>query len=166
MNRPNTRFYKRKLEEVVYETVSNPSEVGDSETEFEDYKEVKEEKTIMAARQRTLVDFAKPSASGIASSITRPPITTANFELRHSTIQMVQNAGQFEGKDDDNPVHHVQVFLEICDSVQHQGVTADAIRLRLFPFSLRGRAKSWLDSQAPGTFTTWDDLAQAFVEEY
>ncbi|XP_021771500.1 uncharacterized protein LOC110735621 [Chenopodium quinoa] len=36
------------------------------------------------------------------------------------------------------------------------GVTDDAIRLRLFPFSLRDRAKEWLRDEGTGLFDTWD----------
>ena len=46
------------------------------------------------------------------------------------------------------------------------GVSEDAIRLRLFPFSLRDKAKIWLHSHARNTFTTWDDLSRAFLKKY
>ncbi|XP_071916278.1 uncharacterized protein [Coffea arabica] len=46
------------------------------------------------------------------------------------------------------------------------GVSDEAIRLRLFPFSLRDKAKLWLHSHAPNTFTTWDDLSRAFLNKY
>ena len=37
-------------------------------------------------------------------------------------------------------------FLDICDTFRMNGVSADAIRLRLFPFSLRDKTKLWLNS--------------------
>ena len=46
------------------------------------------------------------------------------------------------------------------------GVSEDAIRQRLFPFLLRDKAKIWLHSHAPNTFTTWDDLSRAFLKKY
>ena len=46
------------------------------------------------------------------------------------------------------------------------GVSEDSIRLRLFPFSLKDKAKIWLHSHAPNTFTTWDDLSRVFLNKY
>ena len=36
---------------------------------------------------------------------------------------------------------HLQNLLELCKTVTIRGVMADAIRLRLFPFPLLGKAK-------------------------
>ncbi|XP_074293765.1 uncharacterized protein LOC141620920 [Silene latifolia] len=36
----------------------------------------------------------------------------------------------------------------------------------LFPFSLTGKADRWLNIHPPDTFTTWDDLAKAFMAKY
>ena len=38
---------------------------------------------------------------------------------------------------------HLHNCLELCDTVVIRGVAADAIQLRLFPFSLLGKAKQW-----------------------
>ncbi|MED6188780.1 hypothetical protein PIB30_089158 [Stylosanthes scabra] len=41
-----------------------------------------------------------------------------------------------------------------CGSSICNGVTSDAIKIRLFPFSLRDKAKQWLNSQPQGSITT------------
>ncbi|XP_021714644.1 uncharacterized protein LOC110682597 [Chenopodium quinoa] len=46
------------------------------------------------------------------------------------------------------------------------GVTDDAIRQRLFPFSLRDRAKEWLRDEGTGLFDTWDKLVKAFLVKF
>ena len=56
--------------------------------------------------------------------------------------------------------------MEICDTIKINGVSEDAIRLRLFPFSLKDKAKVWLNSKAPNFFTTWIALTQAFLNKY
>ena len=45
-------------------------------------------------------------------------------------------------------------------------MSEDAIRLRLFPFSLKDKAKSWLNSLPAGSITTWEQLAQKFLAKY
>ncbi|CAM8990045.1 unnamed protein product [Rhodiola kirilowii] len=59
-----------------------------------------------------------------------------------------------------NPNAHLTSFLEI------NNVPKESIYLRLFPFSLMGRAKDWLWIHDANTFTTWDELAQAFLLQY
>ena len=43
-----------------------------------------------------------------------------------------------------NPNNHIASFLEKCDNIKMYGVSNDAIRLRLFPFSLNDKVKSWI----------------------
>jgi len=46
----------------------------------------------------------------------------------------------------EDPNLHLSVFLEECDTLKINGASTDAIRLRLFPFWLRDRARAWLHS--------------------
>ena len=57
-------------------------------------------------------------------------------------------------------------LLEICDTLKYNGVSNDALRLRLFPFTLKEKARAWLKSQPPDSFTNWDDLTRAFLVKY
>lgn len=115
---------------------------------------------------RSLLEYAQPSIHGMMSSIVRPRIHANNFEIKPAIIQMIQTSIQFGGAPTDDPNVHIANFLEICDTFKHSGVTDDAIRLRLFPFSLRGKAKSWLNSLPAGSITTWEEMGQAFLSKY
>src|SRR2546430_8905555 len=54
---------------------------------------------------------------------------------------MIQNHVQFYGLPNEDPNQHIANFLEYCDTVKMNGVSNDAIRLRLFSFSLRIRRR-------------------------
>ncbi|KAA3483470.1 RING-H2 finger protein ATL63 [Gossypium australe] len=95
----------------------------------------------------TMFDYAKPHLTGAESSIIRPTISANNFELKPNTIQMIQQT---------KIQTHIANFLEFCDTFKINGVSDDPIRLRLFPFSLRNKAKQWLNSLQRGSITTWD----------
>ena len=90
---------------------------------------------------------------GITSSIRKPTIQSNNFELKTGLVQMVQQH-QFGGTAAEDPTEHLSSFQEICDTVKMNGVTSEAIRLILFKFSFRDKAKVWLNSFPQDFFTT------------
>lgn len=65
---------------------------------------------------------------------------------------------QFGGLPNDDPNDHLVSFLDIFDTFKYNGVTDEAIRLRLFPFTLCDKTKSWMHSPPSGSITTWNDL--------
>jgi hypothetical protein len=88
---------------------------------------------------KTLREFSAPTTANIR---TRPTINVGDkaFKLKPALINMVQ-ASQFCGKAHEDASAHLQHFLEICSTFTIKGVSKDAILLRLFPFSLLGKAK-------------------------
>lgn len=42
----------------------------------------------------------------------------------------------------------------------------DYVRLTLFPYSLLGDTRRWLDSEPPNSITTWDDLSKKFLSQF
>ena len=91
---------------------------------------------------RTLMDYAQPSLSGTESCIRRPAIESDTFELKPSYVTMIQKSIQFHGLPSEDPNLHIANFLEMCDMFRENGASDDAIKLRLFPFSLRDKAKA------------------------
>ena len=103
-----------------------------------------EQVELMVVPQRSISDYAILIMEGATSSTVRLLILATNFKLKLNFIQMVQQMCQFDGLQDENSYVHLTNFLEICDIFKAIRVTADAIRIRLFPFSVRRRAKRWL----------------------
>jgi hypothetical protein len=90
---------------------------------------------------KTLREFSAPTTENIR---TGPQVNVGEdgFELKPALITLVQ-ASQFCGKAHEDASAHLQYFLEICSTFTIKGVTKDVILLRLFPFSLLGKAKQW-----------------------
>ncbi|GJS23249.1 reverse transcriptase domain-containing protein [Tanacetum coccineum] len=72
----------------------------------------------------------------------------------------------FAGTDDEDAYEHVRMVLEIVDLFHFPGVTHDAIMLRGFPITLKGRALRWKNRLPVGTITTWDLLKKEFIWRY
>ena len=111
-----------------------------------------------------LEEFTLPPTV-VQTAIRRPPIQVNNFELKSATLQMLQNI-LFHGLPNENPNMHLTNFLEVYDTIKYNGVTEEALRLRLFPLSLGDRAKHWLTSQPPDSITSWNDLVQKFLTKF
>ena len=120
---------------------------------------------MVELERRILGDFAMPDISGSFRGIVAPSIGNNNFEIKSSIIQMVQN-NHFGGLQGEDPYAHILAFLNVCATFKTNRVTDDAIRLRLFSFSVKKKAQLWLASLLSESITTWDQLKQAFLHKY
>ena len=114
---------------------------------------------------RVLRDYVLLQATGLTSPIVNPAVEANNFELRPALISFVEQK-QFGGHPSENLHLHLRNFLAKCNTIKLNGVNADAIRLRLFPFSLRDRTSDWLLNEEPNSITTWEALSKAFLSKY
>ncbi|KAK4706725.1 hypothetical protein R3W88_033689 [Solanum pinnatisectum] len=73
-------------------------------------------------------------------------------------VQLLHTNGQFTGLAHEDPIVHIQNFLEISDIYTPAVVNVDYVRLTLFPVSLLGEAKRWLNSEPANSITSWNDL--------
>nr|GEV91486.1 reverse transcriptase domain-containing protein [Tanacetum cinerariifolium] len=56
--------------------------------------------------------------------------------------------------------------LKIASTLKSKNVPHDAIKLMLFPFSLEGAARTWLEKEPPRSIHTWEDLVSKFVNYF
>ncbi|KAF7801050.1 uncharacterized protein G2W53_044433 [Senna tora] len=157
---PPVRGRKRRGRAISHSPVRSPISPSSPESTHSEEAEMAEQ------NNRNVSDYATLKLDGLQYSIRRPSIQANNFEIKPATIQLLQANGQFGGSPIEDPNNHILNFLEICDTFKHNGVSDDAIRLRLFPFSLRDKAKVWLQSLPEGSITTWEELAQQFLTKY
>jgi hypothetical protein len=72
----------------------------------------------------------------------------------------------FLGFPHENPYDFLSEFQSICSTIQLTGFTEDALKMRLFVFALKERAKHWFQSLEPNSITSWDQLQQVFLKQY
>ncbi|KAI3769069.1 hypothetical protein L6452_00165 [Arctium lappa] len=118
------------------------------------------------SKEGKIMDYAIPDFEQLNSGIIRPHIQALHFELKPIMFQMLQTNGQFAGMPSEDLHSHLKSFMEITDAFLIPGVSNDALRLTLFPFSLRDRAKSWFNSLAPGSVPSWSNMAERFLRKY
>src|SRR3954471_3916351 len=72
---------------------------------------------------------------------------------------------QFSGAGEDVALHLFN-FFELCDMKKYKEVDGDIVKLKLFPFSLRERAKEWLQSLPKTNIDSWSKCKDAFIGKY
>nr|GEV68141.1 reverse transcriptase domain-containing protein [Tanacetum cinerariifolium] len=118
---------------------------------------------VTMADQCTMAQLLQAPTEGYKEAIVVPAITADNFELKHGLRTLVQNK-QFFGHDKEDPHAHVRYFNKITSTLKFPNVPNTLIKLMLFPFSLEGAARIWLEKEPPRSIFTWDrfkDLLRA-----
>ncbi|GJR27860.1 reverse transcriptase domain-containing protein [Tanacetum coccineum] len=113
---------------------------------------------------RTMAQLLQAPTEGYEDAIVIPEIN-ANFELKHGLINLVQNK-QFFGHDKEDPHAHIRYFNKITSTMRFPDVPSTSIKLMLFPFSLEGSARIWLEKEPPRSILTWDDLVSKFINQF
>ncbi|GJZ16222.1 reverse transcriptase domain-containing protein, partial [Tanacetum coccineum] len=81
------------------------------------------------------------------------PETANEFAIKGNHLTLVKG-NQFDGRIKTDPHKHIHEFLGICDMFKYIDTENEAVRLMMFPLSLTGEAKTWLDELNEGTIET------------
>nr|GEX57167.1 copia protein [Tanacetum cinerariifolium] len=81
-------------------------------------------------------------------------------------VQEIEAEDQFFGLEKDNPHDHIRWFNKITSTIKYKDVPNLAIKFMLFPFSLAGAARHWLEKEPPCSILTWEDLVSKFINEF
>nr|GEW81814.1 hypothetical protein [Tanacetum cinerariifolium] len=114
---------------------------------------------------RSMEELCQPSIDGRGGPTASIPIQSMDFSLRHHMIQQVQNS-QFYGLLRDDAHRHIDKFLEITQHMKQNGVSDDALRLSLFPYSLTHHAIAWYDRLSRNSIHSFDDMMRKFLSKY
>ncbi|KAL0440344.1 UNVERIFIED_CONTAM: hypothetical protein Slati_2517400 [Sesamum latifolium] len=87
---------------------------------------------VMGAVERPMMEYSFPTANETISSIVKPSVEANNFEIKPSIIQIIRSSVQFYDLPEEDPYKHLMNFLEICNTFRFNGVSNDAVRLRIF----------------------------------
>ncbi|KAL6579505.1 hypothetical protein OROMI_009721 [Orobanche minor] len=122
-----------------------------------------ENQNNQVAREKTLIEYFSPVTANSPSCIVLPTTNATHFELKPSIIQLLPS---FYGLEREDPYMHVKEFLDICSTFRFQNFSEESVKLRLFPFSLKDKAKVWLNSLQAKTITSWDQLVNKFLAKF
>nr|GEW88956.1 reverse transcriptase domain-containing protein [Tanacetum cinerariifolium] len=90
----------------------------------------------------------------------------AYLGLESSLLAVGDKNKQFFGHDKEDPHAHIRYFDKITSTLKFPNVPNTSIKLMLFPFSLEGAARIWLEKEPPRSIFTWDDLVSKFISQF
>lgn len=115
---------------------------------------------------RTMEELVQPTIKLRGGPIAPLNITANDFGLKHHMIQQVQNSCQFHGLPGDDANKHLDKFLTVTLSMKQNGVSDDALRLSIFPYSLTHHATAWFDRLPKNSIHTFDEMVAKFLTKY
>ena len=90
------------------------------------------------------------------------PTNANNFIFKPGLISLFP---KFHGLDSENPSLHFKEFEEVCATFHDQSCNEETSRLKLFHFSLKDKAKTWLNSLEPRSIGTWQEMQTKFLKK-
>ena len=113
------------------------------------------------ARKR-LSDYARPVLQRLVTRIHAPLNRGANFRIDSHVMSMLPI---FHGKPSEDPYKHVDELSQVCETNHLQNVPANTMKMKLFPATLRDRAKDWF-LKLGKEFTSWTEMEEEFLRKY
>jgi hypothetical protein len=113
-----------------------------------------------------LCDFTSTNNSDFICTPIVPLAPAANFnKIKPALLNLVMKE-QFSGASTDDAGAHLNNFVELCEMQKYKDVEGDIIKLKLIPFSLRGKAKDWLLSLPRNSIDSWAKCKDDFIGKY
>ena len=112
--------------------------------------------------RKCLSDYVWPVLRRPVTRIHAPLNRGANFRI-DSHIMIMPPI--FHAKPSEDPYRHVDELSQVCEINHLQNVPADTMKMKIFPATLRDRAKDWF-LQLGKEFTSWTEMEKEFLRKY
>ena len=99
----------------------------------------------MAQDNTKLCDFTNTNNNDFISTPIAPLTDAESCEINTTLLNLVMK-DQFAGLPSEDAATHLNSLIDLCDMQKKKDVNNDIFELKLFPFSLRDRAKTWYSS--------------------
>ena len=113
---------------------------------------------------KAMQDYLNPEKSAQSSCIVFPETLPANdLNVNKNHISLVPH---FHGNDHESAYSHMREFEEIMGTIMIHDGQKESAHLKLFPFSLKDKAKTWFNQLKPNSIRTWNELQQPFYKKF
>ncbi|GJV94956.1 hypothetical protein Tco_1546533 [Tanacetum coccineum] len=106
--------------------------------------------------EQTMEELLCAPTEGYGEAIVLPEINADHFEIKTNLLQLVQ-ASPFHGYERENPHAHINSFKRITSTLRFRDVPNDVIELMMFPYSLEGAARLWMNTTSRESVSKTDE---------
>jgi hypothetical protein len=107
----------------------------------------------MGDQTTKLCDFRNVPNAQFIANLTSPKIKADSFKVSPMLLNLIAKE-QFCGSASEDVSMHLHDFCEICDMQKIKNVENDIVKLKLFPLSLRRKAKDCILSLPNGNINS------------
>ena len=110
----------------------------------------------MTQENTKLCDFSNTNNNDFIGIPLAPPAASAEtFDINTALLNLVMK-DQFAGLPSEDAATHLNNFVDLCDMQNKKDTDNNIVKLKLFPFSLRDRAKVWFSSLPKNSIDSWN----------
>ena len=141
---PHLVSLDQNLERVLGKVRSSKNSAESSHTNSQMAEKENEEETPPGTPPppppplRPLKEHYTPSEYASPSCIQLPTVQATHYEIKPSTINLLPS---FYGLNNGDPYNHIDDFLVVYSTVRINNFSREALKMFLFPFSLKDKAK-------------------------
>ena len=146
----------------VENPISTPSSSSTPPMAEDDVNEADLQVEQVPEANRPLRELLAPDRTDTPSCIVIPP-HRGTFHFRSGILSMLPI---FNGAEEERAYLHLHEFDQVCSTLSDQTCPKDIIRLKLFPITLKNKAKAWLMTLRPSSIRTWSDMHEAFLKKF
>ncbi|XP_021818812.1 uncharacterized protein LOC110760797 [Prunus avium] len=158
-----TRSSTSQLVELEPEIEQKLREIRRRQKQDREKKNQQEEEEMALVLNETMGDLDIPTIPTSPSSIVLPA-AARNYELKNIHFNMMPS---FHGLSSEDPLAHIRdIFNMVSNMALTEGVTEEHLRMKVFPYTLKDKAKMWLNSLRPGLLTSWTEVQNKFLEKF
>ena len=88
---------------------------------------------------------------------------TRNFELKEVDIARLPI---FYGEENEDAMGFMRAFQQVVFEIPNQGLDDNKLRKRMFPLTLKGASRAWLNGLEPESLRSWEDVGKAFFDRF
>ena len=107
----------------------------------------------------TLKELSALSDNNDFTRITAPLNDNVNFKIDATMLSFLPS---FHGRFSDEPYEFLREFTQFCSSYYFSGISQEVVKLMLFPFAIKDRARDWFNGTSK-MFTTWNEVQTSFL---
>ena len=119
----------------------------------------------MAQDNTKLCDFSNTNNNDFISTPVAPTTDAESCEINTAQLHLVMK-DQFSGLPSEDAATNLNSFVYLCDMQNKKDADNDIVKLKLFPFLLRDRPKTWFSSLPKNSIDSWNKCKDAFISKY